>query len=85
MRSRTWKFEDTFLSLETFIAIKIRSYPTTSASCNFVSSLPGPFSFIQDLSSVTASDTCKIIKMKPPRKGDHNQATLEESFGAGAS
>ncbi|CAM9439775.1 unnamed protein product [Hapterophycus canaliculatus] len=39
----------------------------------------------QDLSSVTASDTCKIIKMKPPRKGDHNQATLEESFGAGAS
>ena len=40
---------------------------------------------VQDLSSVTASESCKIIKMKPPRKGDHNQATLEESFGAGAS
>eukprot|EP00752_Nemacystus_decipiens_P012920 g11434.t1 len=39
----------------------------------------------QDLSSVTASETCKIIRMKPPRKGDHNQATLEESFGGGSS
>ncbi|CAM9344776.1 unnamed protein product [Ectocarpus sp. 12 AP-2014] len=39
----------------------------------------------EDLSSVTASDTCKIIKMQPPRKGDHNQTTLEEAFGAGAS
>ncbi|CAM9381891.1 unnamed protein product [Ectocarpus fasciculatus] len=39
----------------------------------------------QDLSSVTPSDTCKIIKMRPPRKGDHNQTTLEEAFGAGTS
>ncbi len=39
----------------------------------------------QDLSSVTANETCKIIKMQPPRKGDHNQATLEESFRGGAS
>eukprot|EP00903_Cladosiphon_okamuranus_P016265 g15001.t1 len=38
----------------------------------------------QDLSSVTASEACKIIKMNPPRKGDHNQATLEEAFGGGA-
>ncbi|CAM9332494.1 unnamed protein product [Ectocarpus fasciculatus] len=39
----------------------------------------------QDLSSVTASDTCKIIKMRPPRKGDHNQTTLEETLGRGGA
>ncbi|CBJ48924.1 smc-like protein [Ectocarpus siliculosus] len=39
----------------------------------------------QDLSSVTSSDTCKIIKMQPPRKGDHNQTTLTESFGSSSS
>eukprot|EP00752_Nemacystus_decipiens_P012922 g11436.t1 len=38
----------------------------------------------QDLSSVTASETCRVIRMQPPRKGDHTQTTLEESFG-GAS
>ncbi|CAM9145558.1 unnamed protein product, partial [Ectocarpus fasciculatus] len=41
--------------------------------------------FLQDLSSVTASDTCKIIKMRPPRKGDHNQTTLEETLGRGGA
>ncbi|CBJ48925.1 smc-like protein [Ectocarpus siliculosus] len=39
----------------------------------------------QDLSSVTASDACKIIKMQPPRKGDHNQTTLEETLGGGGA
>ncbi|CAM9711696.1 unnamed protein product [Scytosiphon promiscuus] len=39
----------------------------------------------QDLSSVTSSKTCCIFRLQPPRKGDHTQTTLEESFGAGAS
>ncbi|CAM9671007.1 unnamed protein product [Ascophyllum nodosum] len=57
------------------VAIKqVMTFAKQESSRQFILITP------QDLQSVTASDTVKIIKMTPPRKGDHNQATLEEAF-----